>query len=507
MNNFFVLTLFILFTNFISAQNIYLPINNNLGFSQSYNYFEEKIYADTNSHTSVKPYITKSVTDLPYTKKGIKHFSKDSLFFISASPIITLTGGKTKENTPYDFEGGISLNTFAGKKISGQINISQKITRFSNYRQTKITPVSIPHYGSYTVNNDVYSYSNINGYISFSPDKYFNFQFGKYKNFLGDGYRSLLYSDNSSSNWFLKGSVNVWHIKYIVIYNYIKDIDCMADDYKLRDKYNTTHFLSWNIGRWFNLNLFETVVWRGSDSLGYRGYDVNYLNPIVFYRPVEFSLGSPDNVIMGGGFKIKVRKNNHIYGQFLLDEFKLEEIKAKNGWWANKYGFQFGAKTYNLLNIKHLFALAEYNRVRPFTYSHGSSMENWGNNMQALAHPLGSNFTEYVAILRYSHKKSLFRVKFVNSLHGTDNLPADSINYGGNIYRSYNDGTREYGNYQNQGYVKTFTKLDISYTYLFKPEWNMGLEAGISYLRLNENNDYFIHFGIKTYMFNEYNDF
>jgi hypothetical protein len=35
------------------------------------------------------------------------------------------------------------------------------------------------------------------------------------------------------------------------------------------------------------------------------------------------------------------------YGQFLLDEFNLEQIKSGDGWWANKWGLQLGAKYVN----------------------------------------------------------------------------------------------------------------------------------------------------------------
>jgi hypothetical protein len=190
----------------------------------------------------------------------------------------------------------------------------------------------------------------------------------------------------------------------------------------------------------------------------------------------------------------------------ILDEFKLDELKANTGWWANKYGFQLGFKTYNLLNTSHLFWQIEYNRVRPFTYSHWNSLENWGNYYQAMAHPLGANFTEYLTILRYSKKKHLFNLKFVYSVHGADS-PADSINYGGNIYRSYNDNRQDYGNVQNQGYVNNLKQIDLSYVYFLKPEWNMGFEFGLTIRNSTIINDYYIYAGFKTYIFNNSVDF
>ena len=31
-------------------------------------------------------------------------------------------------------------------------------------------------------------------------------------------------------------------------------------------------------------------------NLNKNGFDINYLNPIIFFRPVEYSLNSPNNV-------------------------------------------------------------------------------------------------------------------------------------------------------------------------------------------------------------------
>ena len=42
----------------------------------------------------------------------------------------------------------------------------------------------------------------------------------------------------------------------------------------------------------------------------------------------------------------------------------------------------------------------EYNRVRPYTYSHNTIVLNYGHNNQSMAHLWGANFSE--AILNWS---------------------------------------------------------------------------------------------------------
>lgn len=490
-----ILIIQIAFLEIAFSQNLNIPLNNDLQFK-----YENSIYnSDTLHHTSIKPFLQTIKNDT--TNKNI--FTNGII-----SPVLTGMASGSKNNFSYNLGIGIHVKTNVGKKFAFDVNINQNRTKLPNYTKNRITEVSLPHFGKYYITDNTYNYTNFSGYLSYSPNNYFNFQFGKYKNFLGDGYRSLLYSDNSNANWFLKGSVDIWKIKYTIVYNYLEDIDFNNNTFDLHNKYSTAHYLSWNIGKRINFNLFETVIWHGKDSSGYRGFDVNYLNPIIFYRPVEFSLGSPDNVIMGGGFKIRIAKSNHIYGQVLLDEFKLAELKSNNGWWGNKYGYQIGFKTYNLANIKKLFWLIEYNRMRPFTYSHWSSLENWGNYHQAMAHPLGSNFDEFVSIAKYPYKEWLFKVKFVYSRHGEDyNHTSDSTNYGGNIYRSYNDNVNEYGNTMLQGNLASLTQLNISASYMIIPAWNLRFEMGLIYRNIYNNSDVFYYGGIKTNIFNNNIDF
>ncbi|MFT6717274.1 MAG: hypothetical protein ACJA0Q_001926, partial [Saprospiraceae bacterium] len=53
------------------------------------------------------------------------------------------------------------------------------------------------------------------GVVLYKANKTFNFQFGHGKNFLGDGYRSLLLSDNAFNYPFLKIETTFWNIKYV----------------------------------------------------------------------------------------------------------------------------------------------------------------------------------------------------------------------------------------------------------------------------------------------------
>jgi hypothetical protein len=173
---------------------------------------------------------------------------------------------------------------------------------------------------------------------------------------------------------------------------------------KYPDKYFAFHHLSINIGKKLNIGVFESVVFSDSSS-----FEWSYLNPIIFYRAIEQQFGSSDNVILGADFKWNAFKGFSVYGQFVLDEFVLDNIKEGNGWWANKFAIQAGLKYYDAFGVSNLDLQAETNIVRPYTYSHnpivtannGIPYGSYTNYMQPIAHPLGANFNEVIGILRY----------------------------------------------------------------------------------------------------------
>ncbi len=90
-----------------------------------------------------------------------------------------------------------------------------------------------------------YDYPLAEGYLSYSPGKYFNIQFGHGKNFIGDGYRSLLMSDNASPYPYFKLNTTFWKLKYTNTWMSLRDVkpEVTADD-SFRTKYMVNHYQS-----------------------------------------------------------------------------------------------------------------------------------------------------------------------------------------------------------------------------------------------------------------------
>ena len=366
-----------------------------------------------------------------------------------------------------------------------------------------------------------YDYAWATGYISYRPSKFFNFQFGHDKHFWGDGYRSLFLSDNAFNFPFLKITTNFWRFQYTNLFTAFQNIGNAANSGLggYPKKYATFHHLSYNINKRINIGLFETVIWQNNNPDGSsRGFDVNYLNPIIFYRPVEFSLGSPDNVLIGFNFKALPFKKTVLHGQLVLDEFFLKEVRAGNGWWANKQAFQLGVKQFDFLGIKNLQLQAEYNYVRPYTYGHFTGAQSFTHFAQPLAHPLGANFTEALVFVRYQWKRFATELRFSNAIFGSDTIRIVNNepvlqNLGNNIFlpASENLIPSIYNNGMYQGLKNNLNIIQFTFSYLINIKTNMRFELQV-WNRVQENQKFniksnWVNFSFKTSLPNKTWDF
>jgi hypothetical protein len=133
-----------------------------------------------------------------------------------------------------------------------------------------------------------------------------------------------------------------------------------------------------------------------------------------------------------------------LYTHLLFDEFKLEEITSGDGWWANKWAWQFGGKYIDAFGVKNLDLQAEINLVRPFTYAHNDTVANYTHYNQPLSHPLFSNVRELVGIIRYQPAPKWYLQARVNGWWGGSDPVGE--NYGNNIFLDTDTRARGYGN-------------------------------------------------------------
>jgi hypothetical protein len=339
--------------------------------------------------------------------------------------------------------------------------------------------------------------------FSYTPNSIFNFQIGMDENFIGEGSRSLLLGDYGRSYPFGQINANFWRIQYTLLYQFMQE---RFQD-KNRGKFMASHLLSWNATKNLNFNVFESVVFQPRDTLLYRGFEVEYLNPIVFFRPQEYAIGSSDNVLIGAGFNFHWKKQM-IYGQGVLDEFLLSAFRERNGWWGNKFGAQLGWKGKHDFGALPLFYRVEANFVRPFTYAHLNAMANYGNRGASIAHPLGANFAE-VLIEGKTKIKELNIQLFLSG--GWQGFDKDNKSYGGNIYRPYTQRPGDLGYTIGFGEKNNFVRGVIHVSKCILREGNIHAFGEIQF-RYNSStllNKFSVlpSIGLRSNLWNDYRNF
>jgi hypothetical protein len=405
-------------------------------------------------------------------------------FAVSVNPAIQIRlGGSLTDETNSKFK----YLTTKGFEVRGQVDdifgfytlfVSEQGTfanYINNYAQQTLTPPGAGYWKEYKKGG--YDYFLSKGYITITPSKHFHIQFGYDNNFIGDGIRSMFLSDFGANYMFLKLNTNIWKINYQNIFAELTKFYPRGGDRLLTKKYMAMHHLSINITKNVNIGVFESVMFRRENN-----FELQYLNPIIFYRSVEQALGSPDNAFLGFDFKVNIPKHVQIYGQLLLDEFNFKEEFSTSGksklygithprrWWGNKFAAQLGIKYIDAFGVDHLDLQLEGNVARPYTYTHNDTTTSWTHYNQPLAHPLGANFTELIFQVKYQPLQKLYlSSRFIYDKKGEDFFN-DSLNFGGNIFRDYDDipGNKKpnrYGNVIGQGVQARTFYVDFVATY------------------------------------------
>lgn len=521
----------------------------NIPFSHSmYAQFDRAMnQVGANNHTAQKPFtyaevakyydLEKSHVDLYKNKEswfGRKLWNENMVtiqgenYWFTLNPIVDLRMGDDKESkkSTYINTRGLQVQGALSKELSFTSTIYESQGRFADYynqyaasiKPSGGNPAVIPGIGiAKEFKTDAFDFPSADANLTFTPNQFINLQLGYGRSFIGDGYRSLLHSDGASPYPYFRINTTFWKIKYSNNYMWLKDLRPENTvDGTYATKYIASHYLSWNVTNKLNIGFFESVVWTNSND---RGFDMSFVNPIIFYRTVEFNSSSKaGNALLGLTSKFKWNNQLNFYGQFLIDEFALEDVKKRNDSWRNKFGYQIGVKYYDAFGVDNLLLQAEYNIVRPYVYSHSNPLTNYAHNNQSMGHQWGGNFKEAIFVARYFKGRYFVDAKATIGKRGLDfNTATDNFNYGGNIFLSYNDN-RPYdkGVVAGQGNTTDIFIGDIQAGYLINPSTNLKLFANVTYRSFNpqantpttfDQNTTWFSIGLRSDMFNWYFDY
>ncbi|CAN5684317.1 hypothetical protein BH11BAC1_BH11BAC1_22470 [soil metagenome] len=520
----------VFFANVSFAQEFLFPLNRDV-----YNRVEQYIQSDSlHFFSALKPFDYEYLRKFAPVDSVFSPVGKEAKFYktlvgrkifrqhlldvneddihLCVDPILNTQIGRDlqDDNNVYVNTRGILVQGDMSHKFYFYSSVHENQAQYVSYVSEFVNKEQVtPGQGRVKTNEaGTFDFNSATGGIGYTAGKHFDFLLAHDKNFIGDGYRSLLLSDNSFQYPFLRLSMKFWRFKYSVIYAMMQNLkEDFYYDTGFKKKFVRVNYLDLAIGKkdWLTFGLFEAVVWR-HDS--YRDFDFNYINPIIFLRSVENSVGSPDNELLGANLKVKINPRNIIYGQLMLDEFLLNEVRAGRGWWANKQAFQLGVKSYSIAKIKNLNFQTEFNFVRPYTYQHRTTGQNYGQFNQPLAHPLGANFYESVTFVSYRWRNFFVEAKFNYVEMGKDRSQKNDGNY---IFYNYDTRSSEYGHYVGTGLKTKLIYKEFRIEYLVNPKTNMNIEFGITdrtYSNVIEKKySRLVYFGLRMALENYYFDF
>ena len=497
----------------------------------------------TNAHTASKPYRYTEVQPyydfkeeneaLFYDKKtwfGKKLFNENTFqiqgedYWFTFDIAADLQVGRDFEEslTTYNntragiFQGGL------GKRLNFYTVIYESQGNFAGYYNDLAnelgregsSQVLIPGRGIGEPYRDGFDYPVVEGYLTYEASDFLDIQFGRGNNFIGDGYRSLFMSDNASPNAYVKMNTSFWKFKYTNTWSSLRNPNTLTDGGAFLTKYMATHYLSYNVNKRLNIGLFESVLFESEPN---RGFDWNFINPILFYNMVEYTTGSRSGKsLIGLSYKYKWTDQINTYGQWLIDEFSLDDVTAGNNSWKNKFGFQLGVKYADAFKVDNLFFQLEYNQVRPYTYSHNTLNLHYTNDNQSMAHLWGANFRELLLISRYKKDRWYGHAKFIfgergfetnadsDPFYGSDLLGDERLRIGddgieigqGNKANSY------YGELEVGFIMNPTTNLKV-YLNLIHRKFDIAQDNAINF----DRNTTWVNLGFRTDIFNWYYDY
>ncbi|MDF2434328.1 MAG: hypothetical protein JWP44_3959 [Mucilaginibacter sp.] len=529
---FLVASIILLSVSIGKSQAVYLPYSYQLDQK-----FNSAIYSTgTSFHTSLKPFLIDSVISPTYNaimqrsidtsrKRWIpRKIFNEHLFDV--------------QNKDFTFYGDYLTDFQFGRDISNHLNTNvntrayqfggtvgtkfffytsgyENQAKFPLYLTNYITQIGFVPGQAYDRNQSFggkggpsKDWSYATAILSYTPLKQLNITLGEDKTFIGDGYRSLLLSDFPANYPLLRLTANVGKVQYMMMWAYLEDINLPKFDSfgNNRRKWAAFHYLDWNVNNRLSLGFFNAVIVPEADDKGnFHGFDVNYINPVLFVSALGPKSSQPDNVLMGFTGKYKIFDKTAVYAQLLLDRFNAGDFFSGNNT-NNTNGVQLGIRGADLFKVTNFNYLLEFNTVKPYTYSSTQPISSYTDYSEPLGDPLGANFREFIGILNYQVGRFDFMGQLNYSQFGID--PAKA-NYGMNVNLPFAPtvNTTTVG----QGIATNLFYAQGSVSLLINPKTNLRLELGGIYRdeknSLANSKTTFVTFGIRSSFHGLYSDF
>ncbi len=345
-------------------------------------------------------------------------------YALQVNPLLYLSSGFAFRNSfAADYDAHPWSRSSRGARFSGHVGRVFFETRLEENQRLPYRPefykFSAPRLGRVKWNVDgqtphseavrePYDYFRATGVVGFQSP-FFEVRFGRDRNLWGSGHSSLELSNYAPEYDQLQIRTTVWRLQYVNLFAGLTDIRSIAapplsegraPEQVFPRRYAAFHRLSVNLTPRLHAHLFEALIFA-DDTTGLRkGFDISYMNPVIFYRAAEADRGSPDNALVGGGLSWIVRPGMKVHSQILFDEIRFRELTdPDDGWWGNKWGFLAGIELLDPLTLANTTLRVEYARNRPFMFSHLYVQNAYVHFADVLGHPSGPNAADWAVFL------------------------------------------------------------------------------------------------------------
>lgn len=218
--------------------------------------------------------------------------------------------------------------------------------------------------------------------------------FGKTRNRWGSGrYNSLILSDQPTSYTQFRGKFNIGPVEITALQAKLQQrppvivhADTTAQGIarlQYAEKYLAAHRVQFDVSRRVQVGMYEAVVY------GERGFDLDYLNPVMFLRSAEHYADDRDNALMGFDLKWRPYPDVVAHGELLIDD--VSTTRLGQGFYGNKLGYQGGADWYDPVGLTNTRMVCEYTRIEPYVYSHKFAINSYQQYGGMLGASIGPN--------------------------------------------------------------------------------------------------------------------
>lgn len=498
----------------VEAQQKYIYLNHQLDFR-----VQSEVRSTKNlAHLSMRPYL-ESDKNLKRVEKVFIDSSKayywvteklnkdhllkykDSNFFLSGDFLFNFQFGydyRDSIDTRITNTRGVIIRGDIGSKISFSTSFYENQVKGPKYWRRITGRGVFPGSGRYKQAGAKYDYAFSSAYVSFSPNQNLNIQIGHDKIYIGNGYRSMLLSDNAFNYPFAKATHSFFNgkIKYSYWLTKLSSLQrielASTPETYFKPKAGTFNYLSYKPNGNLEIGLFESVIYNiYNDTLGTTPLNYSAYIPVYGVKTAINTLNNDNNAMLGLNLFYKINNNIQVYSQIAVDDIS-----------TNKFGFQVGGKWFEPLNVKGLYFQVEYNKATKNMYASSFDRQSYTHYSQELAHPYGAGFDEILGIVFYQKKKFFVQGKVISAFQ----LQLGDEYYGANVL----DPIIENPSYEFLHHnTLNIQDLQIGYRYNVKTNmyFNFGVINRVYAAHKNFNNTLFFYAGFRTNLNNFYFDF